>query len=181
MESSVPCPQSSVVSAQIELAQGDITSLRVDAIVNAANQHLQLGAGVAGAIRTKGGPAIQRECDRIGGCSVGGAVVTGGGELPARWVIHAVGPVWRGGQEEEEELLASVVRSSLEHADEIGAKSVALPAISTGVFGFPLGRAAEISVAEARRFSSRARSVERVVFCLFDDRTLSAFEKALGA
>src|SRR6266496_5940861 len=98
MESSVPCPQSSVVSAQIELIQGDITSLRVDAIVNAANEHLQLGAGVAGAVRRKGGPTIQQECDRIGGCPVGGAVVTGGGTLPARFVIHAVGPVWRGGQ-----------------------------------------------------------------------------------
>jgi len=165
--------------ASIELIQGDITCLRVDAIVNAANEHLQLGAGVAGAIRRKGGPAIQRECDQIGGCPVGGAAVTAGGTLPARFVIHAVGPVWRGGQEGEEKLLASAVRSALERAEEIGAKSVALPAISTGVYGFPLKRAAEISVAEARRFSSRARSVERVVFCLFDDRALAAFQQAL--
>src|SRR6266511_3748940 len=97
--------------ASIELIQGDITSLRVDAIVNAANEHLQLGAGVAGAVRRKGGPSIQQECDRIGGCPVGGAVVTGGGTLPARWVIHAVGPVWHGGQVGEEKLLASAVRS----------------------------------------------------------------------
>jgi O-acetyl-ADP-ribose deacetylase (regulator of RNase III) len=165
--------------ASIELIQGDITCLRVDAIVNAANEHLQLGAGVAGAIRRKGGPAIQRECDQIGGCPVGGAAVTAGGTLPARFVIHAVGPVWRGGQEGEEKLLASAVRSALERAAEIGAKSVALPAISTGVYGFPLKRAAEISVAEARRFSSGARSVERVVFCLFDDRALAAFQRAL--
>jgi len=165
--------------ASIELIQGDITSLRVDAIVNAANEHLQLGAGVAGAVRRKGGPSIQQECDRIGGCAVGGAVVTAGGTLPARFVIHAVGPVWHGGQEGEENLLASAVRSSLERAEEIGAKSVALPAISTGVYGFPLKRAAEISVDEARRFSSRARSVERVVFCLFDDRALAAFQQAL--
>jgi O-acetyl-ADP-ribose deacetylase (regulator of RNase III) len=95
-------------------------------------------------------------------------------------VIHAVGPVWRGGREREEELLGSAVRSALERAEEIGARSVALPAISTGVYGFPLERAAEISVAEARRFSSGARRVERVIFCLFDDRALSAFEKALG-
>ncbi len=167
--------------ASVELVKGDITALQVDAIVNAANQDLQLGAGVAGAIRRRGGPAIQRECDRIGGCPVGDAVVTGGGDLPARFVIHAVGPVWRGGQEREEELLASAVRSSLERAEEVGAKSVALPAISAGVYGFPLERAAEISIAEARRFSSRARSVERVVFCLFDDRALAAFQKALGA
>jgi O-acetyl-ADP-ribose deacetylase len=165
--------------ASIELIQGDITSLRVDAIVNAANEHLQLGAGVAGAVRRKGGPSIQQECDRIGGCPVGGAVMTGGGTLPARFVIHAVGPVWRGGQAGEEKLLASAVRSALERAEEIGAKSVALPAISTGVYGFPLKRAAEISVGEARRFSSSARSVERVVFCLFDDRSLAAFQQAL--
>ncbi len=166
--------------ASVELVKGDITSLEVDAVVNAANEQLQLGAGVAGAVRRKGGPSIQQECDRIGGCPVGGAVVTGGGELPARWVIHAVGPVWRGGQDGEERLLASAVRSALERAEEIGARSVALPAISTGVYGFPLGRAAEISIAEARRFSSSARSVERVVLCLFDDAALTAFEKAFG-
>jgi O-acetyl-ADP-ribose deacetylase (regulator of RNase III) len=165
----------------IELIQGDITELTVDAIVNAANEHLQLGAGVAGAIRRRGGDSIQRECDRIGRCPVGGAVVTGAGTLPARWVIHAVGPVWRGGQEGEEEHLASAVRSSLERAEEIGAKSVALPAIATGVYGFPLGRAAEISAGEARRFAARARSLERIVFCLFDGRALAAFENGLRA
>ena len=166
------------MSPTIELVKGDITALSVDAVVNAANESLQLGAGVAGAIRRRGGPQIQRECDRIGHCPVGGAVVTGGGALPARWVIHAVGPVWRGGDLGEEELLASAVRSALERAEEIGARSVALPAISTGVYGFPLKRAAEISVAQARRFSASARSVERVVFCLFDDSALAAFESA---
>ena len=164
----------------IELVQGDITSLSVDAIVNAANEHLQLGAGVAGAIRRKGGDSIQRECDRIGHCPVGGAVVTGGGTLPARWVIHAVGPVWRGGQAGEEESLASAVRSALARAKKIDAKSVALPAIATGIYGFPLDRAAEISIREARAFASRAGSVERVVFCLFDDSALAAFERALS-
>jgi O-acetyl-ADP-ribose deacetylase (regulator of RNase III) len=167
--------------ASIELIQGDITELSLDAIVNAANEHLQLGAGVAGAIRRKGGDSIQRECDRIGHCPVGGAVVTGGGDLPARWVIHAVGPVWRGGKNGEEDLLASAVRSSLARAEEIGAKSVALPAISTGVYGFPLDRAAGISVGEARGFAARARSLERIVFCLFDGHALAAFEKALSA
>jgi O-acetyl-ADP-ribose deacetylase (regulator of RNase III) len=167
--------------ASIALTKGDITALDVDAIVNAANEHLQLGSGVAGAIRRKGGPAIQRECDRIGHCPVGGAVVTGGGELPARWVIHAVGPMWRGGGAGEEALLASAVRSALERAEEIGARSVSLPAISTGVFGFPLERAARIATVEARRFAAAARGVERVVFCLFDDRALAAFEDALSA
>jgi O-acetyl-ADP-ribose deacetylase (regulator of RNase III) len=164
--------------ASVELTKGDITALEVDAIVNAANEHLQLGGGVAGAIRRRGGPTIQEECDRIGHCSVGGAVVTGAGELPARWVIHAVGPVWRGGGAGEERLLASAIRSSLERAEQVGAKSVALPALSTGVFGFPVDRAADISMREARRFASGARSVERIIFCLFDDRALAAFQGA---
>ena len=169
------------MTAVIELMKGDITALDVDAIVNAANEHLQLGTGVAGAIRRRGGPAIQAECDRIGHCPVGGAVVTGGGDLPARWVIHAVGPVWQGGGAGEEALLASAVRSALERAEEIGARSVALPAISTGVFGFPLERAAVIATGEARRFAAAARGVERIVFCLFEDRALAAFEDALSA
>jgi O-acetyl-ADP-ribose deacetylase (regulator of RNase III) len=168
------------MTAVIELTKGDVTALDVDAIVNAANEHLQLGSGVAGAIRRKGGPAIQKECDRIGHCPVGGAVVTGGGDLSARWVIHAVGPVWQGGEAGEEALLASAVRSALERAEEVGAKSVALPAIATGVFGFPLERAAGIATGEARRFAAAARGVERIVFCLFDERALSAFEDALA-
>jgi O-acetyl-ADP-ribose deacetylase (regulator of RNase III) len=167
--------------ASIELTKGDITALDVDAIVNAANEHLQLGSGVAGAIRRRGGPAIQRECDRIGHCPVGGAVVTGGGDLPARWVIHAVGPVWQGGGAGEEAHLASAVRSALERAEEVGARSVSLPAISAGVFGFPLERAAGIATCEARRFAAAARGVERIVFCLFDARALGAFEDALSA
>src|SRR6476646_5394182 len=160
------------------MVRGDITALDVDAIVNAANERLELGAGVAGAIRRRGGASIQRECDRIGHCETGGAVVTGGGDLAAKWVIHAVGPVWRGGLDREEEFLASAVRSALERAEEIGAKSVALPALSTGVYGFPLDRAAEISVREARRFAARARSVERIHFCLFDDPAFESFRRA---
>src|SRR5215468_2731920 len=104
------------MQSSIELVQGDITALEVDAVVNAANEHLQLGAGVAGAIRRRGGPSIQRECDRIGHCPTGGAAVTGGGELPAKWVIHAVGPVWSGGASGEEALLASAVSSALDRA-----------------------------------------------------------------
>ena len=167
--------------ASIELTKGDITAFDGDAIVNAANEHLQLGAGVAGAIRRRGGPTIQEECDRIGHCPVGSAVVTGGGTLPARWVIHAVGPVWQGGGMDEEATLASAVRSALEVAEEVGAKSVALPAIATGVFGFPLERAAGILTGEARRFAAAARGVERIVFCLFDDRALAAFGEALSS
>lgn len=166
------------MSVRIELAQADITTLQVDAVVNAANEALQLGAGVAGAIRRAGGDTIQEECDRIGTCAIGQAVVTGAGNLPARWVVHAVGPVWRGGESGEEMLLASAVRAALKRADEIGARSVALPAISTGVFGFPLQRAADLSIAAARSFAGEARSVERIIFCLFDERSLTAFERA---
>jgi len=166
------------MAAAIELAQGDITTMRVDAIVNAANEELQFGGGVAGAIRRRGGPAIQKECNEIGSCPVGQAVVTGAGDLPARWVIHAVGPVWRGGEEGEEMLLASAVRAALKRAEEIGALSVALPAISTGVFGFPLGRAAEISIAAARSFAESTQSVERILFCLFNAVSMAAFERA---
>jgi O-acetyl-ADP-ribose deacetylase (regulator of RNase III) len=168
------------VPPSIELVRGDIASLDVDAIVNAANEGLQLGSGVAGAIRRRGGPAIQEECDRIGHCETGGAVVTGGGALSARWVIHAVGPVWRGGGADEGRLLGSAVAAALERADEIGAKSVALPALSTGVYGFPIGRAAEISLREARRFASGARSVQRIVFCLFDDAALATFQETFA-
>jgi O-acetyl-ADP-ribose deacetylase len=166
--------------ASIELASGDITALNVDAVVNAANEQLQLGSGVAGAIRRRGGPTIQEECDRIGSCPTGFAVVTGGGDLPARWVIHAVGPVWRGGEEGEDMLLASAVRAALKRADEVGAASVALPAISAGVFGFPLRRAAELAMAAARSFAAEAKSVRRIVFCLYDDATLAAFERAFS-
>lgn len=167
------------MAAVIELAKGDITASAVDAIVNAANEALQLGSGVAGAIRQRGGPTIQEECDKIGTCAVGQAVVTRAGKLKCKWIIHAVGPVWKGGTFGEEMLLASAVLQSLRRGEDIGATSVALPAISTGVFGFPLEMAAEISVAAARSFAPNAEYVQRVVFCLFDDKTYSAFEAAL--
>jgi O-acetyl-ADP-ribose deacetylase len=169
------------VAARIELTRGDITALAVDAIVNAANASLQLGAGVAGAIRRRGGPSIQKECDRIGRCPTGGAVETGAGDLPARWVIHAVGPVWSGGDAGEDGLLSSAVSSALSRAEAIGAKSVALPAISTGIYGFPLERAATISLQAARAFAPKASAVERIVFCLFDETSFHAFERALAA
>jgi len=167
------------MTAAIELTKTDITSLAVDAIVNAANEALQLGSGVAGAIRQHGGPTIQEECDRIGTCSVGQAVVTRAGKLRAKWVIHAVGPVWKGGNFGEEMLLASAVLQSLRRGEDIGATSIALPAISTGVFGFPLEMAADISVAAARSFAPTAEYVQRIVFCLLDDKTHAAFEAAL--
>lgn len=168
------------MAATIELAKIDITRMHVDAIVNAANEALQLGSGVAGAIRLHGGPGIQEECDRIGTCAVGQAVVTKAGKLSAKWIIHAVGPVWKGGSYGEEMLLASAVLQALRRAEDIGAASVAIPAISTGVFGFPLQKAADITVAAARSFAPSAEYVQKIVFCLYDDGAYDAFAQALG-
>src|SRR5215211_3581165 len=134
---------------RIELVQGDITTQEVDAIVNAANESLLCGGGVDGAIHRAGGPAILEECRRLGGCATGDAKATTGGRLPSRWVIHAVGPVWRGGTHGEDELLASAHRRALEVARELGARTVAFPAISCGVYGFPPERAAPVAVAAA--------------------------------
>ncbi|HVT16125.1 MAG TPA: macro domain-containing protein [Thermoanaerobaculia bacterium] len=162
---------------QLELVEGDITRLEVDAIVNAANEKLRLGSGVAGAIRERGGPSIQEECDRIGRTPVGTAVMTGAGNLPARQVIHAVGP--RMGEGDEDKKLASAVRSSLALADRRGLKSIALPAISTGVFGFPVERAARIMLTEIHRYLQGGTKLERVVICLWGDEAFTAFSREL--
>ena len=162
---------------QLELAEGDITELDVDAIVNAANEELELGSGVAGAIREKGGPSIQEECDRIGGTPVGTAVLTGGGELKARHVIHAVGP--RMGEGDEDRKLQSAIRSSLALADRHGLKSIALPAISTGVFGFPVDRCARILLTEVYRYLQGGTKIERVVVSLWGDDTFEIFKREL--
>jgi len=169
------------MTATIEIAKTDITALAVDAIVNPANEALQLGSVVAGAIRQRGGPTIQEECDLIGTCAVGQAVVTKGGKLRARWIIHAVGPVWKGGSYGEEMLLASAVLQALRRAEDIGATTVAMPAISAGTFGFPMDKAAQISVAAARSFAPNAEYVKKVVFCLYDDAAYDAFQQALHA
>jgi len=161
----------------LELVQADITDLDVDVIVNAANEHLQLGAGVAGAIRAKGGPTIQEECDRIGGTPVGTAVMTGAGHLKARQVIHAVGP--RMGEGDEDKKLAAAVRAALALADRHGMKSIALPAISTGIFGFPIERAARILLTEVHRFLQGGTKLDRVVLCLYDEDSFAVFKKEL--
>jgi O-acetyl-ADP-ribose deacetylase (regulator of RNase III) len=163
----------------IELAQGDITAQRVDAIVNAANSTLLGGGGVDGAIHRAGGPAILEECRGLGGCETGDAKATTGGELPARWVIHAVGPVWHGGDSREDELLASCHRRSLEIAAELGARSVAFPAISTGVYRFPLDRAARVALGATAEALTRLPQIELVRFVLFDERAYDAFGAAL--
>ena len=161
---------------ELIVLQGDITEMDTDAIVNAANKDLVLGAGVAGAIRTKGGPAIQDECDRFGGAPVGGAVITTGGKLKARYVIHAVGP--RMGEGEEERKLTDATRNSLAVAHDKGLKSVAFPAISTGIFGFPKDRCARIMLGTAvETFRKGETSLEKVIFCLWDKETLQVFQE----
>jgi O-acetyl-ADP-ribose deacetylase (regulator of RNase III) len=162
---------------QLELVEGDITDLETGAIVNPANDKLQLGTGVAGAIRRKGGPSIQEECNRIGGTPVGTAVMTAAGHLKARWVIHAVGP--RMGEGDEDKKLASAVRAALALADRRGVKSIALPAISTGNFGFPLDRAARIMLTEIHRFLQGGTKLERVVVCLHGDEAFGVFKREL--
>ncbi|MEJ2084980.1 MAG: macro domain-containing protein [Acidobacteriota bacterium] len=162
---------------QLVLIEADITELDVDAIVNPANEDLKLGSGVAGAIRTKGGESIQKECDRIGGTPVGTAVITGAGDLPQKHVIHAVGP--RMGEGEEDRKLASAVRSSLALADRHDLKSIAIPAISTGNFGFPVNRCARVTLTEIHRYLQGGTKLERVEVCLFDKETFSKFRQEL--
>jgi O-acetyl-ADP-ribose deacetylase len=162
----------------IRLIQGDLTEQAVDAIVNAANVHLVLGGGVAGAIRSKGGPTIQEECSRIGGTTVGQAVVTGAGSLKARYVIHAVGPSY--GEGDEDEKLRGATLNSLKRATEKGMQSLAFPAISTGIFGFPKDRCADIMLETTRSFFETSEtSVKEVIFCLWSKEDLGIFEKAL--
>jgi len=161
----------------LELMQGDITDLDTDAIVNAANTALQLGGGVAGAIRRKGGPKIQEECNKIGGTHVGGAVITTGGNLKAKYVIHAVGPIH--GEEHEDEKLKDATLNSLKLADKNNLKSMAFPAISTGIFGFPKDRCAKIMLSTTIAYLEGPTKLERVVYCLYDQETFEIFKNTL--
>jgi len=169
----------SSVAARIRLVQGDITRQEVDAIVNAANSSLLGGGGVDGAIHRTGGPAILEECRLLGGCETGQAKATGAGRLPARHVIHAVGPVWRGGGEGEDELLASCHRVALALASELGCRTVAFPAISTGVYAFPVDRAARVAIGTTAAELEARPELESVTFVLFDAAAYTAFEAAL--
>jgi len=164
---------------RIEVVEGDITRLAVDAIVNAANESLLGGGGVDGAIHRAAGPDLLAECRTVGGCPTGDARVTAGYRLPARWVIHTVGPIWRGGDRGEPELLASCYRRSLEEAELLGARSIAFPAISTGVFGYPVDRAAAIAVREVAAWLGTHTLPEKVIFTAFDDRSARALRSAL--
>ena len=164
----------------VELVKGDITELDVDAIVNAANSALKMGGGVAGAILRKGGYSIQEECDRIGYCPVGGAVITGAGRLKARYVIHAVGP--RMGEGDEDNKLRNATLNSLKLADQHKLESIAFPAISTGIFGFPKDRCAKIMLATTIEYLEQNKgktSLKRVIFCLYDDETYNIFKETL--
>jgi len=161
----------------IELVEGDITEMDTDAVVNAANSQLILGGGVAGAIRRKGGPSIQEQCNRIGGTFVGGAVITGAGRLKAKYVIHAVGPMM--GEGDENNKLKNATINSLKVADENGLKSISFPAISTGVFGFPIDGCAEIMLENAIEYAKGETGLEKIVFCLYGKSAYEVFEMQL--
>ncbi len=167
----------------IKLIQGDITRVEADAIVNAANSTLLGGGGVDGAIHRAGGRAILEECIKInessGGCPTGEAVITTAGRLPAKYVIHTVGPVWRGGMQDEEQLLGNAYHNSLKLAVENGVKSIAFPNISTGVYGFPKERAAKIAVERVRSFLKTEKSISEVIFVCFDNENYTIYGRLL--
>jgi len=169
---------------QLELIQGDITQLETDAIVNAANERLAHGGGVAGAIARAGGPTIQRESNEWvrehGSVKTGSAAITSGGKLKADYVIHAVGPVYNA-VSNPADLLASAVKSSLQMADEHGIKSIALPAISTGIFGYPMGEAAQVMLKAAIKYLKGETGLKRVVFCLYGPSAFDTFAEELAA
>jgi O-acetyl-ADP-ribose deacetylase (regulator of RNase III) len=165
--------------SRVDVTLGDITRQRVDAIVNAANSSLQGGGGVDGAIHRAAGPNLLAECRTLGGCPTGEARITKGYDLPARHVIHTVGPVWHGGKSGEEEDLADCYRNSLELAVQHNVKTIAFPAISTGVYRFPLDRATEIAVREVRRFLEDHTQIEKVVFVCFGQDAYDAYQREL--
>ena len=164
---------------QIELTRTDITKLQVDVIVNAANTTLLGGGGVDGAIHRAAGPELLAECRALGGCATGQAKLTKGHRLPARFIIHTVGPVWTGGRAGEPELLASCYRSCFELAREVSVKSIAFPAISCGVYGYPIPEAARIAVREARAALDKSKDIRRILFVCFTDEVAAAYEEAL--
>jgi O-acetyl-ADP-ribose deacetylase (regulator of RNase III) len=168
-----------VVKERIEIILGDITKLQVDAIVNAANTSLLGGGGVDGAIHRAAGPKLLEECRGLGGCKTGEAKITKGYNLPAKYVIHTVGPVWKGGNNNEDELLKNAYSNSLKLAKENNIKTIAFPAISTGVYAFPLERAADIALNEVLNFLKNDNSIEKVIFAQFSQKAYDLYNSKL--
>ncbi len=164
---------------RVSVIQGDITQLQVDAIVNAANNSLLGGGGVDGAIHRAAGSELIKECRKLNGCATGEAKITKGYELPAKWVIHTVGPVWRGGTQGEDEMLARCYRNSLALAEQYDIKTIAFPAISTGVYGFPVERAAKIAVSEIQQFLQTNTSVSQVILVCFSKSSYDCYLSAM--
>ncbi len=164
------------IKQRIEIIEGDITKQQVDAIVNAANTSLLGGGGVDGAIHRAAGPELLEECKKIGGCPTGESRVTKGYRLPSKWVIHTVGPIWKGGTANEDQLLANCYKNSLKTAKEIGAKTVAFPSISTGAYRFPMDRAAEIALKETAQFLKNDSFIKKVIFVCFGQEAFNIYK-----
>jgi O-acetyl-ADP-ribose deacetylase (regulator of RNase III) len=164
---------------ELKVIRGDITKQKVDAIVNAANTSLLGGGGVDGAIHMAAGAALLDECRKLGGCYTGDAKVTNGYRLPAKFIIHTVGPVWRGGKNNEEELLKSCYRKSLMLAEDMKLKSIAFPNISTGIYGYPKGKAAEVAVNEVNNTLPDLKSIKEIIFVCFDEENYDLYQKKI--
>lgn len=170
-----------MTNSKIEIYKGDITALKVDAIVNAANSTLLGGGGVDGAIHHAAGPKLLDECKSLNGCNTGEAKITKGYNLPAKFVIHTVGPVWNGGQHNEDQLLSNCYRNSLKLALDQQCSSIAFPAISTGVYRFPLQRATNIAINVVTSFLQENKRVKKIIFCCFDEKTYQTYKNLLNS